>query len=108
MSWVGLSLQHHRYRRLLVAPVFDARGVAGDEVLVLDRAKALPDATGAAEVGDARFGAQPGAGKCNRAPRRTQRARGASDETVDRAHLDGVDFRKRITLRYQWEEISGM
>ncbi len=42
-------------------PVFDARGLGGHEVVVVDGLAGFPDALGAAEVGDAAAGGDPGA-----------------------------------------------
>jgi hypothetical protein len=56
---IGLGRQHGGNGGSLVAPVLAPRLVAGEELLVLDRSKALPHPARAAEVGNAGFGAEP-------------------------------------------------
>ena len=63
MAGVGLGLQHGLVGGELAPPGFAARFVGGHEVVEVDRPVLGPDAAGRAEIGNARFGRDAGAGE---------------------------------------------
>ena len=67
VAGIGRGRAHHRFDGEFAPPGLAPIGLGGQKILKQNRFVLVPDTAGTAEIGNSRFGADPGAGKHHRA-----------------------------------------
>jgi hypothetical protein len=79
-------------------PGFAARLLGGEKIREVDRRHAGPDPAGAAEIGNARLGADAGSGKDDRAARSRDRSSELGNFSIDRHAVSLANVPRRAKL----------